>query len=611
MAPPSKEQMKKKPTRKKSAKTSKKLVKPSTRSSSKQFESDTDEVNALISTLENHLVTDEKITQDEREQLGSEIQKIAEDVSREQTTVGKILPRLRDIARTTNLPGASKTTKGIWLYSEEIREKGKRDKTERKEGTTPQSPNLLTTPESSLGSSPGSSQSETNTNDNDKDLTNRRAEESSVGETKENETSTENQLFLDIETKSQNLESNQYYELQMGELASSSDSSNSSHKGEEETQAITHQKSPTTEDEQEDETPRNTEIADTIRDSQPRSESDVFTERIKSGLNDLDARKKQLEKSLGARIHEAKNRLVDQATEQHDKFTNMAANNMRQYNENVQNLVSNKLQELHDATTNWKENYERAVKHTSDTQNKAFERKCQVTQKRENDKAERIYSNQEKKLQTKADGIELELLNQAQSLLDQLPMDMGEVKQELEMELREYGDKVRQGIKAAQNEQHLQQLGDSLMAELQVQATGHKSDMNSMMGPNREYNTLPTHAQHTERMRLRNEIATEIRNDLGLNTANAQWTRLRREVTEEMESKLATSTNEAQDEIGGRIALAEVAINKLTDKMQEQLEDKGMNTTMQLRISQLEESMAEHAHKTGLKCRPCKTESPS
>ena len=40
-------------------------------------------------------------------------------------------------------------------------------------------------------------------------------------------------------------------------------------------------------------------------------------------------------------------------------------------------------------------------------------------------------------------------MNQAQSRLDQLPMDMGEEKQELETERREYGDKVRQGMETA------------------------------------------------------------------------------------------------------------------------------------------------------------------
>jgi hypothetical protein len=56
-------------------------------------------------------------------------------------------------------------------------------------------------------------------------------------------------------------------------------------------------------------------------------------------------------------------------------------------------------------------------------------------------------------------------------------MDMGEVKQELEMELRECGDKMQQGMEAAQNKKHLQQLADLLMAELQREAAGHKTDM--------------------------------------------------------------------------------------------------------------------------------------
>jgi hypothetical protein len=154
------------------------------------------------------------------------------------------------------------------------------------------------------------------------------------------------------------------------------------------------------------------------------------------------------------------------------------------------------------------------------------------------------------------------MLQQAQSIVDQLPIDMGEVKQELEMELREYGDKVRKGMEEAQTEKHLQQLGDSLMAELQTQAAEHKSDMNSMIGPSREYNTLPTHTQYTERMRLRNEIASELRNDLGLTTANAQWTRLWTEVSQETNRKLFATANEPYDEMGGRLALAEVAIDK-------------------------------------------------
>ena len=48
-----------------------------------------------------------------------------------------------------------------------------------------------------------------------------------------------------------------------------------------------------------------------------------------------------------------------------------------------------------------------------------------------------------KKLYWLRQKIELELLYQAQSLLDQLLMDMWEVNQELETELRECGNKVK------------------------------------------------------------------------------------------------------------------------------------------------------------------------
>jgi hypothetical protein len=133
-------------------------------------------------------------------------------------------------------------------------------------------------------------------------------------------------------------------------------------------------------------------------------------------------------------------------------------------------------------------------------------------------------------LKTTANTIESELLNQAQSLLDQLPMDMGDVQQDIEKELREHGDNVRQGIKqqgieSAHNEKHLQQMGQALMAEMQQQAAGHKSDMHIMSKSNRgtsEHTALPTQAQCTERMRLHNEITTEIKNYLGMNPTPMQ-----------------------------------------------------------------------------------------
>ena len=88
----------------------------------------------------------------------------------------------------------------------------------------------------------------------------------------------------------------------------------------------------------------------------------------------------------------------------------------------------------------------------------------------ENEKAEKLQWNQERKLKRKVNEIKSELLNQAQSLPDQqLPMDMGEAKQELKAELRECGDQVREGVESACDEKGLQQVGELLMKELQQQ----------------------------------------------------------------------------------------------------------------------------------------------
>ena len=141
-------------TKKMKKKPLKRLVKPATRSSSKQFESDEAEVNALVRGLDSHLkenVKDEDIPQHTREQLRAELMSISQDTSEENTTVGKTLPRLRDTSRTTNMPGATKTLKGVWLYSEEVRELGKEEppNLESLESQPPQAPNLLESTEGS------------------------------------------------------------------------------------------------------------------------------------------------------------------------------------------------------------------------------------------------------------------------------------------------------------------------------------------------------------------------------------------------------------------------------------------------------------------------------
>ena len=540
------------------------LVKPNTRSTSQQFGSDADEVNALIRVLEDHLEGsegNEDIPQVDINDLRTEIQGISKELIDEKTTVKKILPRLRHIATIIKLPGASKTSKGRWLYSEEIREEEKaisrakerpeQTPTSQKPSSEPESPNLLES--SQENEPPGEKEQDEESQEESQEFT---------------------QEFTQQATNTtSNLERNPYYDPT---FTINDNNSESSSNKEDEQQGIPPQEPISTQEEEEKEHEEGDlhlnmfTIAGRARTS--KQESDVFKEKIKSGLRDLDNKKKQLEQSLTAKVQEAKEKLKIQATERHESFTSMLSNTMNQYKENVQNLVTNKMQELHSVTDKWKESYERAVKLVHDRQGKLFEKRCKETQKQENDKAEKFQLNQERKLKTTANEIEADLLNQAQSLLDQLPMDMGEVKEELESQLRAYGDQVREGIETAHNEKHLQQMGESLMKELQQQAAGHKMDMHNMAtnrgaGAGKEYSTLPTHAQYMERKRLRNEIVTEIRNDLGMNTADAEWTKVRREINLKIDTEISM-VNNTNEEVGARLALTEVLVDQMDSKFE-------------------------------------------
>jgi F0F1-type ATP synthase membrane subunit b/b' len=91
-------------------------------------------------------------------------------------------------------------------------------------------------------------------------------------------------------------------------------------------------------------------MAARARANQPKQESDIFSKCIKSGLKDLDANKQELKKSLGAKAQEAKDQMIEQAAEQHDKSVVTSSNDMNQHKQNVPHLVSNKPQEPHDAT---------------------------------------------------------------------------------------------------------------------------------------------------------------------------------------------------------------------------------------------------------------------
>jgi hypothetical protein len=95
------------------------------------------------------------VPQHKRDQLKAEIEAITQAISKELTTVGKMLPRLRATSKITNMMREIKTSKGAWLCSEETPELGKEEPSnlvppEHQESQTPQSPKLvLESPEAS------------------------------------------------------------------------------------------------------------------------------------------------------------------------------------------------------------------------------------------------------------------------------------------------------------------------------------------------------------------------------------------------------------------------------------------------------------------------------
>ena len=100
---------------------------------------------------------------------------------------------------------------------------------------------------------------------------------------------------------------------------------------------------------------------------------------------------------------------------------------------------------------------------------------------------------------------------------------MGAAKEELETELRERRDAVRQGVKETQAA-HKQ--------ETQEQVTSHKAASRSLIGPNQERNTLPSMAQHAAHATLRNDAAAMIGTVPGVNRADERWSALTKHVAD-------------------------------------------------------------------------------
>ena len=93
---------------------------------------------------------------------------------------------------------------------------------------------------------------------------------------------------------------------------------------------------------------------------------------------------------------------------------------------------------------------------------------------------------------------------------------------------------------------------------------------------------------------------TEIRNDLGMNTADAEWTKVRKEINLKIDTEISM-VNNTSEEVGARLALTEVLGDQMLSKfevimtarieecMQDLARDRdAVNQQMQQRIFQLE-----------------------
>ena len=617
MTPPPMTEPKRKSTR---------VTRQTTQNTFKPFASNIVEARVLVKELVNHLTRNTnrgKISEDTWAQWDNETRRITEELTNRPTSYSEALPRLHQIAMESKYPGAKKSKRGNWIYSQEVHEKQALKKHDKAVTSTPthrESPNLLAnnddtaetpTPTTTNRESPSLLATDNETPESEfRDInqtpdetmeninSDREARGQSVEEYKDTAEEPEERM-----TRVQ-LENNPFFHLQSEDL--SQESSNSDRY--EQAQIIPPQPSPPTPTDTSQETPSTP--TDTVKgelDNQGKSYTlEIYQEKIKNAIEELEHNKKELEISISNQIREATNKIVEQATKEHEKFKHMSSNNAMQHTATAETIIKVKIQELVDTTANWTDGFTKACQAIHDTQGRQFEIMCKESQKRSNQMNAKAYAAQKQQHQTEAFAIEQSLttiqeamIQEAQSILDQMPMDMGNIKEEMETEMRLYGDNVQLDLEQANEEAHLSTVASALMAEMQHQAAQHKTDLNSLISLNKKDQTLQTMAQHSARILLRNEITTEIRNDLGIglgieaqmqneyektrNMITQHWHDFKQEIMTELEGKIDTYL--ATDDTGIRIALAEVEMATLTEQTT-RLEH--LSTKMEERMTRLE-----------------------
>ena len=132
-------------------KRSTRVTRQSTQQSFTPFTSNTVEARALVNELVDYLTKNThrgQLSEDAWAQWNNEILQIKEDISNRRTSYSDALPKLHQIAEEWKYPGARKSQKGNWIYSQAVHAKNTLERQDRVETSTPthrNSPDLLAT----------------------------------------------------------------------------------------------------------------------------------------------------------------------------------------------------------------------------------------------------------------------------------------------------------------------------------------------------------------------------------------------------------------------------------------------------------------------------------
>jgi hypothetical protein len=444
-------------------------TKPTTRSQFKTFHSNAAEVGALVNELKKHLKDKtqefEGVSEETWTQGNSQAYQISEDISNRRISYANALPILRTLAIKTKFKGAKHNgPKGTWKYAQDVH-----DAANARHTPTPTGKNKLETENPGRGSPNllSSSQESEDTATQNLEANPFYTEEDHTFDDDGSHSSQiprnvkENEDIKDIEELTPGQDKVAKTTPQPPQQVGYREIPEKYVKDDENIKDI--EESPPRQDKVAKTTPQPPQQV-TYREISDNYDRECFSDEIlasiKKGINEIEIRKKHTEVNLSNQATEAQNQLILQAEKQHDSFTVMARNNMAQYTEKATTMIKAKYQELADTTHNWTINFESLINNITQDKGQTFETDClgmikEVTREHRDNYESHLTNEKEKHkeslkaMESIMNKIQQALHNEAQNILNKMPTDMEELKEDLEAELRAYGDGVRQDLEEA------------------------------------------------------------------------------------------------------------------------------------------------------------------